>query len=227
VRFDPVTETFTAFQSKTSNTPRGSTMTYGAAGDRDGNGWWAQMAIDTIGIADVKTGQVSEIQVPPIEAVKELFAADAGVYDKIQTTLNTPLPWAQGPRRMGTDKNADVLWVGNSWGSTIARIDTKTKEMKIIPMPDTALQPYHFAVDSRHNAWGNLWTADQVFRYDPAANRFTFFDIPVRGTENRHISLLERDGKVHVVVTPYRTGQMIVMTPRSETELAALRAQAR
>ena len=28
-------------------------MTYGAAGDRDGNGWWAQMAFDTIGKGDV------------------------------------------------------------------------------------------------------------------------------------------------------------------------------
>ena len=34
---------------------------------------------------------------------------------------------------MGTDKNGDVLWVGNSWGATLARIDTKTLETKIIP----------------------------------------------------------------------------------------------
>ena len=32
-------------------------MTYGAAGDRDGNGWWAQMAFDTIGKADMATGK--------------------------------------------------------------------------------------------------------------------------------------------------------------------------
>ena len=45
VRFDPVTEQFTDFKSiKPYNSPKGTGMTYGAAGDRDGNGWWAQMA---------------------------------------------------------------------------------------------------------------------------------------------------------------------------------------
>jgi len=45
----------------------------------------------------------------------------------------------------------------------------------------------------------------------------------VRGSEIRHISLLERDGKVFVVVPVYRTSQMGVMTVRSEAELAALK----
>ena len=76
-------------------------------------------------------------------------------------TNGKPLPWSQGPRRMGTDKNGDVLWVGNSWGSTLARIDTKTLETKIIPFPSTTMQPYHIAVDKNHNVWGNLWTSDR------------------------------------------------------------------
>jgi hypothetical protein len=29
---------------------------------------------------------------------------------------------------MGTDKNGDVLWVGNSWGANLARIDIGTHE---------------------------------------------------------------------------------------------------
>ena len=33
-------------------------MTYGAAGDRDGNGWWAQMALDTVGHGDGASGKV-------------------------------------------------------------------------------------------------------------------------------------------------------------------------
>ena len=112
--------------------------------------------------------------------------------------FSVPIPWSLGPRRMGTDKNADVLWVGNSWGASLTRINTKTRETTIIPLPSPALQAYHIAVDGRHNAWGNLWTADQLFKYDPAANRFTLFDLPVHGTEIRHISLLERDGSVQV-----------------------------
>jgi streptogramin lyase len=127
---------------------------------------------------------------------------------------------------MGTDKNADVLWVGNSWGATFARIDTKTLETRIIPLPDVTMQAYHIVVDSKHNVWGNLWTSDRVAKLDPATNQWTMFDLPVRGTEIRHISLLEQGDKVTVVVPVYRSSQMGVMTVRSEAELAALKAKA-
>ena len=226
VRFDPVTETFTAYRSVTSKSPKGTVATYGAAGDRDGNGWWAQMAIDTIGMANVKTGEVSEITLAPIAAEMHRFAEDRAFYESFgDAGFSVPVPWSLGPRRMGTDKNADVLWVGNSWGASLTRINTKTRETTIIPLPSPALQAYHLTVDSRHNAWGNLWTADQLFKYDPAANRFTLFDLPVHGTEIRHISHLERDGRLHVVVPIYRSSQMGVMTVRTESELAALKAQ--
>ena len=48
----------------------------------------------------------------------------------------------------------------------------------------------------------------------------------MRGTEIRHISLLERADKLYVVMPVYRTSQMGVMTVRSEAELAALKARA-
>jgi len=53
------------------------------------------------------------------------------------------------------------------------------------------------------------------------------FDLPVHGTEIRHISLLERDGKLNVIVPVYRSSQMGVMTLRSDADLAPLKAQAR
>src|SRR5947209_18924300 len=69
VRFDPVTEKFTGFKSLTPyNGPKGSGMTYGAAGDRDGNGWWAQMAVDTIGRADMKNRQVNDGKLHTVNA---------------------------------------------------------------------------------------------------------------------------------------------------------------
>jgi hypothetical protein len=52
------------------------------------------------------------------------------------------------------------------------------------------------------------------------------FDLPVRGTEIRHISLLERDGQLKVIVPVYRASEMGVMTIRSEAEVAALKAKA-
>ena len=89
------------------------------------------------------------------------------------------------------------------------------------------MQAYHIAVDSQHNVWGNLWTSDRIYKLDPSTNKWTMFELPVHGTEIRHISLLERDGTLNVVVPVYRSSQMGVMTVRSEADLAALKAQAR
>ena len=228
VQFDPVTEKFTDFKSKTPfKNAKGTNSTYGAAGDRDGNGWWAQMAFDTVGKADIATGKTSEVALPSLKNEMERIPAAAKTfYDSFNERTNgNPLPWSQGPRRMGTDKNADVLWVGNSWGSTLARIDTKTLQTTIIPFPDPTYQPYHIAVDQNHNVWGNLWTADRIAKYDPSKGAWTMFDLPTRGTEIRHISLLERDGVTKVIVPIYRDSKMGVMTLRGEAEIAALKAQ--
>ena len=228
VRFDPVTEQFTDFKSvKPYNSPKGSGMTYGAAGDRDGNGWWAQMALDTVGRGDIATGKATEVALPAMKEQMDRVSPKArDFYENYnELSFNTPLPWQQGPRRMGTDKNADVLWVGNSWGSSLARIDTKTMQTTIIPFPDPAYQPYHIVVDKNHNVWGNLWTADRITKYDPAKGEWTMFDLPTRGTEIRHISLLEKDGVTKVTVPIYRDSKMGVMTLRSEADIAALKAQ--
>jgi virginiamycin B lyase len=229
VQFDPVTEKFTDFKSMTPfKNAKGTNSTYGAAGDRDGNGWWAQMAFDTVGKADISTGKTSEVALPSLKnEMERIPAAAKAFYDSFNDRTNgNPLPWSQGPRRMGTDKNADVLWVGNSWGSTLARIDTKTLQTTIIPFPDSAYQPYHIAVDQNHNVWGNLWTADRIAKYDPGKAEWTMFDLPTRGTEIRHISLLERNGVTKVIVPIYRDSKMGVMTLRGEAEIAALKAQA-
>ena len=52
------------------------------------------------------------------------------------------------------------------------------------------------------------------------------FELPVRGTEIRHVSLLEQNGKTQVIVPVYRSSQMGVLTLRSEADIAALKTQA-
>jgi streptogramin lyase len=142
-----------------------------------------------------------------------------------QPDFNGPLPFAQGPRRMGTDKNDDVLWIGNSWGANLARINTRTLETSYVPLPGQQ-QPYHVAVDTHHNAWTNLWGADRVMRFDPKTSAWTAFDLPTRGAEPRYVSLLEQNGKTQVVLPYFRARKVAVMTLRSEAEIAALKAHA-
>jgi streptogramin lyase len=227
LRFDPKAEKFDEFKSLTYKTPNGNGLTYGAAADRDGNGYWAEMKLDIVGRADPVTGKVTEIKLPPVEAGLKLASADDKKFYEAfeQPDYNAPLPWSQGPRRMGTDKNADVLWVGNSWGHSLARIDTKTSEVSFVPLPN-GMQPYHIAVDSKHNAWLNVWTADNILRYDPSGKTWTRFDLPTRGSEARYISVTEHSGALQVVVPIYRSNQVAVMSFRSEADLAALKAQA-
>ncbi len=228
LRFDPATEKFTEYKSVTYKTPNGTGVTYGAAADRDGNGYWAEMILDIVGTGDGATGKSSEIKLAPIKGEMDRITPEERKFYETysQPDFNSPLPWAQGPRRMGTDKNADVLWVGDSWGANLARIDTHTHETTYVPLPGQQ-QPYHVTVDRNHNAWTNLWGADRVMRYDPKTATWTAFDLPTRGAEPRYVSLLERDGAATQVVLPYFRGRKVaVMTLRSEADLQAVKAQA-
>ena len=231
LRFDPVAEKFQEFKSVTYKSEAGTVAVYGIAADRDGNGWWAGMTQDLINKGDVATGKTTEFKLPPDRKELDFLTADE---KKFYATFappdfNTPYPWAQGPRRMGTDKNADVLWVANSFGGNYARIDTKTSELKLIDLPKPQVQqPYHIAVDKTHGAWTNLWSTDQVTRYDPATDKWTLFDLPTRGTETRYIALLEKEGQPMQVVIPYsRLRKIAVMAPRSEADIAILKSSAR
>jgi streptogramin lyase len=228
LRFDPETEAFTEFKSVTYKTANGTGVTYGAAGDRDGNGWWAEMTLDTIGKGEGATGKSGEVKLAPVKEEMDRVTPEARKFYETynQPDFNNPFPWAQGPRRMGTDKSADVLWVGNSWGANLARIDTRTNETTYVPLPG-GQQPYHVAVDKSHNAWTNVWGADRVMRYDPKTSTWTAFDLPTRGAEPRYVSLLERDGAPMQVVLPYfRARKVAVMTLRSESDLQTLKTQA-
>jgi virginiamycin B lyase len=228
LRFDPETEKFSEFKSVTYKTDNGTGVTYGLAADRDGNGWWAEMVLDIIGKGNMATGKAEEVRLAPVQAELDRVTPEAKKFFETynQPDFNSPLPWAQGPRRMGTDKAADVLWVGNSWGANLARINTKTNETTYVPLPNRQ-QPYHVHVDKEHRPWTNLWGADRVMRYDPTSNAWTAFDLPTRGAEPRYISLLERDGAPTQVVLPYfRARKIAIMTLRSEAEVAALRGQA-
>ena len=135
--FDPEAEKFTEFKSVTAKTANGNGVTYGAAGDRDGNGWWAEMIIDIVNKGDVQTGKSIELKLPRVVVDKDLISEEARkFYETFNAPdFNAPVPWNQGPRRMGTDKAADVLWVGNSWGGTLAKINTRSMETSFVPLP--------------------------------------------------------------------------------------------
>jgi hypothetical protein len=105
LRFDPASEKFTEYKSPTAKSATGGVgLTYGVAADRDGNGYWAQMAIDTVGIGDGKYGTAKELKLPPNAAARDRLPPDEiAFYDSVGAPdFSNPVPYAQGPRRMGT-----------------------------------------------------------------------------------------------------------------------------
>jgi len=230
LRFDIKEEKFTEYKSVTYKGSHGTATVYGLAADRLGNGWWLLMTEDLIDFGDAKTGKTSEFRLPPEKAALDSMSAEQRkFYETFQPPdFNAPYAWAQAPRRMGADKTGDFVYTGNSFGGTLAKINIQSKETTLVPLPNPESdQPYQVAVDSNHNAWTNLWSTDKVAKYDPAANKWTLFDLPTRGTESRYISILERPGQPTQVVVPYSRGRKVgVLTPRTEPEIAALKAQA-
>src|SRR5258708_2808683 len=229
LRFDIEKETFTEFKSITYKNQHGTATVYGIAVDREGNGWWALMSQDLIDYSDIATGKTSELKLPPEPGIMEnLTPEQRKMYETfVAPDFNAPFAWAQGPRRLGADKNGDFVWIGDSFGGTLGRIDIRTKEVTLVPLPNPeALQPYQVQIDSDHNVWTNLWSSDRIAKYDPSASQWTLFDLPTRGTETRYISLLERDGKLQVILPYYRTRKVAVMTVRSKQELEALKIRA-
>ena len=227
--FDPATEKFTEFKSPTFKTPNGNGVTYGIAADRDGKGWWAQMALDIIGIGDPATGKSSDLKLLPIKSELDLLStADRAFYDKaVAPDFNAPTPWQHGPRRMGTDKNADILYIAASWGGHFVKVNTKTNETTTIPLPNPkANLPYHVHVDSKGAAWTNMWMTDQVARYNPTENKWTLFDLPTRGGEVRYVSVMETEKGAQVALPYFRANKVAVMTFRSEADLQAARTAA-
>ncbi len=226
-RFDPVTKQFTEYKSPTFKNSEGIGNTYGLTADGDGNGWWAEMNLDMVAKTDMETGKVTEIKIPAVAGIRDMFSADeVKMYDQAGSTWNYATPWAEGPRRMGADKQGHVVWVCDWWGGNLARIDTQTLKVTLIPLPRPDVQePYQAAVDKDHNVWINLMNSDEVIKFDPKTSKWTEYPFPTLGAETRYISLLQRDGKMEIILPYSRARRVARMTLRSMQEMQALKQQ--
>ena len=66
---------------------------------------------------------------------------------------NSAPPGQKAPRRLAADPNADLIWVSMYTSDRIARINTKTNEVKEYPMPTAFSSPYAAAVDKNGAVW--------------------------------------------------------------------------
>jgi len=216
LRFDPKTKQFTVFKNPTAK------MTYGIAGDGDGNGWWTGVDDDIIVYSD-SNDQVHEIKLPaqpPAEYVKP------GDFAEGEAIPQPGIGGKQSPRRPSADHASSAVWVPNFYGNTLLRIDTKTKELKYYQVPYPGMNPYEAMVDSKHNVWVTFQNSDEMGRFDPNTGNWAMYSWPSKGMAQRQNHILERNGVLQFTSASglsHRVGRMVM---RSEKDLQALRARA-
>ena len=218
IRFDPKTREFTVFKSPTAG------LTYGIAGDREGNGWWMAVNDDIIVHGDVKTGQVTEIKLPEKPLTEYLKPGDLADGENFG---HPGLGGPQSPRRPYADLNGHFVWVPNMFGNTMVRIDTRTKALKYFPLPYPAMNPYEAMVDSQHRVWVTFQNSDEMGRFDPNTESWTIYSYPTKGMAQRQNHMLERDGVLQFSSASgasHRVGRMVM---RSAADVQALRNQVR
>ena len=212
VRFNPQTGEWREFTSLTPG------FTYGAVGDRDGNGWWAQFGIDVVGHADAKTGKVSEIKLPP---ARHAFLQEGDVSGEDLKALSR-----QRPRRPAADPKGPDVWVTNYSGQNLMRINIDTMKTTFYPAPRAGMNPYMAAVDSSHNVWVSFLNGDEVGKFDPKTEKWTLYSWPSRGTALRHLGLVDHNGVVQVVGAYFNAARIGRMVMRTQRDVQALRARA-
>jgi streptogramin lyase len=222
LRFDRQSKQFEEFKSLQDG------MTYGVAGDADGNGWWAQINEDRIYYTDRAKGTVGEIDLPfSWQGSSFLKPGDMSEqeYNDVVFGVGSVRGSAQMPRRLKADLKGNSVWVGNWAGNNLMRIDTKTRKLEFNPAPYEAMMPYDVGIDSQQRVWVGLQNGDEIARFDPATQRWTLYPLPTRGVSARSLDVVERAGHVEVIVPANDAMKAIRLVPRSASEAQAMRKQ--
>lgn len=219
--FDPATNQFKQFKSLS---PGNVGRTYGVAADADGNGWWAQMNYDKLGVGNYRTGEITEVSIARRKEFDEFTTdKDREVFKELGSDWNSATFDAQAPRRLGTDKNGSNVWVANWWGDNLARIDSKTHKVTIYnpPRQNEFRGVYDTVIDKHGMVWMNLMNADRVARFNPKTEQWTDYHLPTRGTETRFIAVDNRTEPVEVWTPYWRTSKLARIQFRSVEQVSA------
>jgi streptogramin lyase len=221
--FDPATNKFKQFTSLS----RGNMgRSYGVAADADGNGWWAEMNYDKMGVGNYRTGEIGEVPMMRRNDVdKFMTAQDRKVFEFVGADWNSAPFWTQAPRRLGADKKGNTVWVANWWGDNLAKIDIKTRKVTYYspPRPEAFEGVYDTVIDKNGMVWMNLMNADRIARFDPKTEKWAEFMLPSRGTETRFIAVDNRTDPVEVWVPYWRTSRIARIQFRTREQLQAQR----
>ena len=182
--------------------------TYGIAVDRTDNAWVTNPGLDRLLKVDGRTGQVTAVNIAPL-VTPEVTEVDRQRRLTVRGGQNSAPPGQKAPRRLAADPNGDLIWVAMYTSDRLARVNTKTNEVKEYPLPTPFSSPYATAVDKNGNVWINTMNHDVLTKFDPKTERFTEYPLPTRGTEIRHVQVDNRTNPPTVWAPYNRTNKVV------------------
>jgi streptogramin lyase len=211
------------------NTP-GNGTTYGISVDSEDNVWWSESYSSKVAVRDIKTGKITEFDMhdPGYEVRKQLFEADLDFYESIggelwSGTSGTPLPFGEFPRRLAADKNGDTVWIPDWAQTNLAEINIHTHKVTYHEMP-LKMHPYKTIVDKNHNVYTDTQVGDGMYKFNPANQEWTYFQLPTHGCSSRHMSFDDVKGEAWVPCDQADTVDRIQF--RTAAQIEALRTGA-
>lgn len=185
LRLNPQTGKYTAYKSVT---PGGGP--YGITIDAEDNVWVAQLQSDRLTVVNSRTGEVSEVVLPPLD--EEISAKDREIGERNGSTNNSAPLFQKGPRRLGADPNGDAVWVAEYFAGRLARIDIHTLKVTEYKVPHRYSHPYAVVVDKNHMVWLCLLNSNRIAKFNPFTEQFTEYPLPNLGTNIRFIDVDNR-----------------------------------
>ncbi|PYR37878.1 MAG: hypothetical protein DMF90_05325 [Acidobacteria bacterium] len=231
--FDPKTGQWTSYKNPESAPEEGLTATYGMAGDRDGNGWWAQHALDVLAKADGDTpGKTIAVKVPKARNPNaELFTGDD---KRIFELLGGSIHHGRGTpdqytiRKPGAGPGpTDAVWGPGWFNDALIKVDIKTHKTTEYKYPWRDGGSYQAVVDYDGLVWVVFTNGDYVAKFDPKTGRWTRYDLPTLGTEAHGLQIARVNGRTQVTAPYFAAGKTAKLEFRTEAELKALKTEAR
>jgi streptogramin lyase len=176
--------------------------------------WATNPGLDRLLKIDSRTGKVTVVNLEPL-AMAEVTEVDRQRRRTVRASQNSAPPGHKAPRRLAADPNGDVVWVALYTADRLARVDTKTNQVKEYPLPTPYSSPYATAVDKNGVVWINTMNHDVLTKFDPKTERFTEYTLPTRGTEIRHVQV-DNSTNPPTIWAPYnRTNKVVRIQFRS------------
>jgi virginiamycin B lyase len=160
-RLDPRTGTITEYGT------RGNP--YGIALDAAGRVWFCQLHGDRLGRLDPRTGAITEVAMPPGSRPRRMAAAPDGSlwvtlygtnrlirFDPVGQKIVKDYPLPAGPGGGAYAVTVDgggIVWVNEIQTDTVVRLDPRTAEQRVFPLPSRGLGIRKMVVDAEGRLW--------------------------------------------------------------------------